>query len=785
MYGNLKGKLRGYKNSIFSTGSRCTSLHYKLLSLEHKIRSRIYFRFKVIGVLMNILHGTSEICELLSMIKSLHHYQFLNNRNGLNIILCLLNDFSRCRLLFVLKLFRKYNKYDYSHLLMYNKYSRCGTISGNYISSSRNNVINEYKKFYCVSTALNWYSTCIYPNASSGTSDILRNLSNSYQCLVSGIRYEDFDIVFNTNIHNLCFPKITSSCHNSYTYFLKWYYLYLVRDKYMMYHISNFSLNDKRRRILLRSLYTLRGSLSTSSDNFLNLIRYMCEGFVIGLDIIYNVSSCIYVKSNFLKVRSSYISGIYSHRRLNISALYYSYTRSKKYLTDVVDYGPLFKSVYFKYFVLYFELRNRFVNYSVSSSLNYYKQNDILLFNDFYYTKYNISGCLCNLFYSSNSYIDTDLSYINYVGSLYNYSSLKYNYIILYSFIDMESVKLSGNFSESTRSSISLVHNYLRSSYNTSNNMFFSKTNTGKRLFGYVFFQKFFRYLSSSGSMMHILCHVLDLGKFDILNRDKYMGMETYFFDDGKYDILHYKGLRGSYVSRPWTYRGRFMLSVPSTNTIYYVLMNMLFHLFLFRFQDRYNNHSSLLNWFTFVHFIYLRLSAFNEYIDEYILDLGDSRLKKHLDDDLFYSFGTYKFLGNNIKNWGDFRKVPLYSKYEEYFFYVDNVSRNSLKKLYLKRCRGSIYSYNYGFTGKHSKLFKNYNLSSSNIKLMVTMKNLYTRRLKFRGYGSHDTLMYWGEVGESVNSTDDHDKNIWFYNYLTSGLMLRDNRYNLNIILN
>jgi hypothetical protein len=765
-WGKKRGKARGHIASYFSNGIFKNRLYNSIVCTEYGIRYRIKFRLNVLKLLLDILYSRRSVYDIYKFIKDA---VFLDINSNVNIVILLLHILKKCnisRLYSVINIIKKYNEYDIYYVISSNKYSVYGYVGKAYMHNIKNTIISEYKKIYTKNSNIDWYSKWIYPSSVYSSYDLIKKISNSNKCISSSIRKEHYSIAYETSMTNRFFPQIYKLLKQYKISFIKWYYLYLCREKYMLYGVQDFIKLDLRRRTLVRLLYSLRFGKTLSNKTYWFLVRYMSEGSLIYLhtnNSIKYFNSNISIRTNYKK---KYIDNIsYGSLRVsNINLKYTSYTKNKIYNLNTVDYGIKFFESYMEYYFIFNELRNNFLIYSTLGDISIINKNCSSSYSNILNSHNNNHNKLDkNLMYLQSNVFDKKSIY--FYGNYILLSNLKCNYVNLYSLLCNSSDDI-------------LVDDFLKK-YLRYNYKIFSTISQGYESYnrlGKLYMNKFYNDLRLNSHFSSIVEKVADIKSFNTLLYNTSTDIESYNYVDGIYDYRHISGELGSYVSRDILSINDKNIFVPSSNLMFYSVWYMMLYLFLYSYQYSSNDHSVLLNWYNFVESMIPLNEKITLSIDNHKQNVYD---KLNFYDDILWSDSNlYNMYVENNKYWSDFKKIPIYTKYEEYFFFLSNINYYKKKSFNLKRFKGLNKFYKYGYYGIHSNIYKNYSLLSKSTSYLVIVKKLFMRRLKFQGFNKINSLIYWAEVGESTIETEDNIYKTSFYDSLINKNYLRDNKY-------
>jgi len=277
---------------------------------------------------------------------------------------------------------------------------------------------------------------------------------------------------------------------------------------------------------------------------------------------------------------------------------------------------------------------------------------------------------------------------------------------------------------------------------------------------------------------------VLDIKVFDMSTADINSKLECYRFVDGIYDMRHRCGELGSYVTREISEVKKQIVLLPNFRFLYYCILYMMLYLFLYKFQYSMNNDTILLSWYFFIEYLRPIIERMSINIDQFNRDVKD--LYNQPDDELWYTCKIYHYMHNNLSGWFKFRRAVLYTKFEEYFFflqslYFDKIRKSYRKNIFHRRFKGLSKLYKYGYYGFESKTYARIRRLvklRGTIVSIVALKRFHLKRLRFRGFSRFQSLIYWAEIDEVLGDKYDSLFNLKFYNYLLNNQCLRDDRY-------
>jgi len=501
----------------------------------------------------------------------------------------------------------------------------------------------------------------------------------------------------------------------------------------------------------------MRNSVLDNNSLYLLVYRFFCDGEIIGNKLKKKNHIIEKYTNVFIKVRSSnYLSRIYLNFNTRVSyktEKYISFMKGRYFHLKVIPYGPKFINIYSKFFFLFSELRMRFIsNYS-------YKYDNI-------YTD--------RVLESSNNY---NLYTNRYIEATYEYCIMKnytYQYRKMYLFSDDLSLTLllKKNYSSifnlysSIPSTMSNILLYIQRKYKA----LFSISNTNQ-FQRYIFINKFFENILLSNNIQMLLKRILDVKYIDFDGYSMYLNYQYYHYLDDKKNKKE-----GSYVSKKIVQIDDKYLGLPNLNIIYYSVWYMLLHSFLYKYQYSLHGHSSLLSWFIHIEsFTPLHEKLIKEFND---FDNEEKDLLNFPGDELWFNKDIFNFVNNNNKHWKNFRKICVYTKYEEYFFFVYRLFYST--SLYQHQNLKGIYNlYKYGYFGFRSKVFIRYIKLRKQLAYLCIIKKLSYRRLKFSVFSNYKSLEYWAEVSEKANFGIGSSMFINnFFNCLIGNQILFDNRY-------
>jgi len=783
------GRSNIYNYITYSSGLVAGRTSKYLISNGLKIRYRLIFRSYIIKMLLNVLCGKISVSTIYVLIKSVSYKNYSENRTLFNIIINLLNRYSKSRLLYVIKLLRSYNRYDNSYLWASSKYSITSSVSRYYITKQRHLFVKSYQKFFVSSTIRSWFPIWSYPNSVKGNSDMVRHIESSYRCELALARMEDHHLDYNTGLYNRCYFQM-SRLNTMRSIFTKWYYLFLVKDKNMLHYVGNFYKQEYLRRLLIRNLYLFAGSGSYSDYNFISLFNFFYEGALCPTKNILGsiTTSKIHNNCSIKAYKNKYSSILHTKRlSLDIEINYISYTQKKLYFMNMINYAVIFKLKYFKYFFAYNELRNKFIYASTLLNINFRHLDDILLYSDFYFSKYHIQiynkgmftvagGSVLSISSTRCAASTNYIKIFNYCGNFENAVRLYYDYAYYFSYFS--AVYNSKNlYSALAVSCLYKLNKFISFSYPVVGDMY----STSLQFSGKIhtnFFNSIYGYRTNSNCLSYVLCYMFGIGFTSIFSDSKFLSFEDYLFIDKKRDRKHLRGDRGSYMTRPMYGWKKFIVQLPNINMTHYVYMNMIFHIFLFQLQDKSNHSNTMLSWSYLVSKLSLKIKYICKCINKFEVDV--KKLKNFSDDTSLYTFTFYKLLGSHFSNWQSLRKVTSYVKYQEYFFLLSSISSLVGFRSYF----GSTCSIKHGGINIDKNVNAKFLLLNSFVSFgginhsLVLLKKLFFNNFNFGGYSDHDSLVYWSEVGHDICTPLDHIGNICTYSYLMSGMLVHSNKY-------
>lgn len=745
------GKLRGYRHILYSSGPQFKeSIITRIIYIRRKMLMRLAFRYKVLNILCKLfnLKGITIKKNMINFLEDLSYNNYIMDKSTLSIFLHLCVKFNRERLLKVINLLRVKNSFDYSQI-SYTKYSFLGK---SLYADKLCTALKSYQNFFVSHNDIVWIMPYLLKKSILGTSDVINMLSGAYYNTQAELRYEDFYLNYNTKLDKYIFSnflKLYTS--RGMKFFVKWYYLYLIKNKYRLLSPSGFSSLEHKRRFILRSLelFTFKGTSSKSGYRY--LLKYLCEGSLGGVSFSLGHVTNIIKFRQFIKysTRLTFFNDNNIFSRVAhypmIPLWYHSYNKFQSYNLQSIHVSSFTNGMYTVYYNIFNELRMAYLLYKNKYFLQFTLHNKLLFIDLFYYLRYRIMHRDIHKYI----YITTNINY-----SIYFYKSFAklvefdvgMNYNLLSSFVNGSFLNTYSNLNYRNLSSVSGFYEKMYDICFTLGS--FMKKNKNEISFLNSYFHKFFPSLSFAEfefSMWYALESSKNIKLFDnmVYSRE----LEWYAFVDGEDDELHRCGLRGSYMTRPILCIFERNLPVPSMYTLYYSIYKFYFYVYFSKLTLRYyhNNHF-LTSWGFFIYKMFFRLREFNAEIFDFEEDISVYKRAKFADDDFFYGFDVYKHLFNGIRRWRTFRRQTVFIKNREYLFLLNSRSNYLLDKIEISLSLNVPMLYGYDSILEKSFVHKKVILESGKTRLIMP-KNFYKKRHNFKGYGDYNTLQYISEL--------------------------------------